>query len=83
MESQVVKFTQYRDPAHRARCGAQAAEQGEHRTGQLLSLAPGGYWIQPSPRRDTDPPVALLGHRSPGELGGFYVLESENVTRPA
>jgi hypothetical protein len=74
-----VRFTQYDNQAHRARCGAQATMQGEIRPGQLLSQAPGGVWIIPTERRPADPKVALLGHRSNAESTGYYVLSSENA----
>jgi hypothetical protein len=69
-----VKFTQYRDYAHR---NHRKTDPGAEREGAILAPAPAGYWIQPLQRRPGDPKVAFLGHRSPVEPSGFFVLDSE------
>jgi hypothetical protein len=45
------------------------------RTGQLLSAAPGGYWVQPWPREPRDPKVAFLCHKT--REGDYWAAESE------
>lgn len=54
-----------------------AADTGRERSGQYLSLAPGGHWVIPHPREAGDPKVAWLAHRSSD--GSYYVITSEQT----
>jgi hypothetical protein len=84
-ESPAVKFRQYEnrqqrmqapsDPQTGARLG------GRERTGQILAPAPGGVWILPVRREESDPPVALLGHGNAAR--GYWVAESEQTRAPS